>query len=105
LWERNVGFIIFDKKLDISWWKTCNQIDHILIVRRRHSSILNIRSFRIAGCDIDHCLVVAKVRERLTVSKQSTHRLCTEMFSLEKLKGVEDKKQSSQVVVCLATGP
>jgi hypothetical protein len=47
---------------------THNQTDHVLIDRRQHSSILDIRSFRGADCDTDHYLVVAKVRERLAVS-------------------------------------
>jgi hypothetical protein len=42
--------------------KTHNQTDHVLLDRKRHSSILNVRSFRAADCDIDHYLVVAKVR-------------------------------------------
>jgi len=46
--------------------KTHNQIDHMLIDRRWHSSILDLRSFRRADCDTDHCLVVAIVRERFT---------------------------------------
>jgi hypothetical protein len=50
--------------------KTHNQTDHILIDRRRHSSILDVRSFRGADCDSDHYLVVAKVRKRLAVSKR-----------------------------------
>jgi endonuclease/exonuclease/phosphatase family metal-dependent hydrolase len=50
--------------------KTHNQIDHILMDRRRHSSILDVRSFRAADYDNDHYMVVAEVRERLAVSKQ-----------------------------------
>jgi endonuclease/exonuclease/phosphatase family metal-dependent hydrolase len=39
--------------------KTHNQIDHILVDRRRHSSVLHVQSFRAADCDTDHYLVVA----------------------------------------------
>jgi hypothetical protein len=49
--------------------QTHNQIGHILIDRRLHSSTLDVRSFREPDCDTDHYLVVAKVRERLAVSK------------------------------------
>jgi hypothetical protein len=42
--------------------KTHNHIDHILIERRRHSSILDNRLFRAADCDNDNYLVVAKAR-------------------------------------------
>jgi hypothetical protein len=36
-----------------------NKFDHVSTDRRRHSSILNVRSFRGADCDTDHYLVVA----------------------------------------------
>jgi hypothetical protein len=61
---------------------THNQIDHILIDRRRHSSILDVRSFRGADCDA-HYLVVAKVRKRLAVSKQMVKKMDMERFNLK----------------------
>jgi hypothetical protein len=36
--------------------QTNKQIEHILIGRRRHSSILHVRSFRGTDCGNDHCL-------------------------------------------------
>jgi endonuclease/exonuclease/phosphatase family metal-dependent hydrolase len=54
--------------------KTHNQIDHGLIGRRWHSSILDVRSFREADCDTDHYMVVAKVRKRLAVIKHAATR-------------------------------
>jgi hypothetical protein len=73
--------------------KTRYQIDHILIGRRQHSSVLDVRLFRAADCDPDHCLVVAKIRGRLAVSKQTLHRVHMEKFNLNKLNKVEDKEQ------------
>jgi hypothetical protein len=61
-------------------------IDHILIDRRRHSIVLDVRSFRAADCDTDHYLVVATIRERLAVSKQGSYRFHLERFGLKKLK-------------------
>jgi hypothetical protein len=68
-------------------------LEPILIDKRRHSSILDVRSFRPADCDTDHYLVVEKVRERLAVSKQTTHRVPMERFNLKKLNEVEDKER------------
>jgi hypothetical protein len=42
---------------------THNQIDNILIDRRRHSSVFDVRSFRTADCDTNHYLVMENIRE------------------------------------------
>jgi hypothetical protein len=63
--------------------KTHNQIGHILVDRSRHSKILYVCSFRAGDCDSDHYLVVAKVRERLAVNKQRSHRFHRDRFNLK----------------------
>jgi hypothetical protein len=72
--------------------KVHTQIDHILIARQKHSSILDIWSFREADCDTDHSLVVAQIRERLAV-KQRLRRFHMEMLNLKKLNEVESKEK------------
>jgi hypothetical protein len=57
-----------------SYCVPCIQIVPLLIDRRRHSSILDIQSFKVAVCDTDHCLVVAKFQERLAVNEQELKR-------------------------------
>jgi hypothetical protein len=54
--------------------KTHNWIDHKLIDRRWHLSILNVWPFRGGDSDTDHYLVIANVWERLAVSKQEAQK-------------------------------
>jgi hypothetical protein len=61
--------------------KTHNQIDDILIDRRWHSSVHDVRSFRAADCVTDRYLVVPKVRESLAVGTQTMH-----IFHMERFK-------------------
>jgi hypothetical protein len=64
---------------------THNHVDHVLTDRRRHSSILDVRSFRGADSDTDQYLLVANVRERLAVSKRAAQKIDTERFILKDL--------------------
>jgi hypothetical protein len=56
-------------------------------------NVLDVRSYKAADCDTDQYLVGAKVRGRLAVNKQRSHRFCMERFNLKKLYEVEDKEQ------------
>jgi hypothetical protein len=64
-----------------------------LIDRRRHSSILDVRSFRSADSDIDKYLVVAKFREALAVSKNQHTQFIWRSSISKKLKEVGGKEQ------------
>jgi hypothetical protein len=43
---------------------------------------------RAANCDTDYYLVVARVRERLAVSKQTTQRVHMDRFNLKYVHGL-----------------
>jgi len=55
--------------------------------------MLDLRFFKAADCDADYYLVVAKVRERLAVSKQKAQKFNVERFKLRKLNELEIRKQ------------
>jgi hypothetical protein len=70
-----------------------NEIDNILIEWGRHSSAPDVRSFIAADCDTDHYLVVAKLRERPAVTKQTTHRVHMARLNLKKINELGYKEQ------------
>jgi hypothetical protein len=74
-------------------WKTHLQIDHSLVDRRRHSNVLDVRTFRAADCDSDHYLVVANFWQRIAVNKQRSHRFHMKRINLKKINHVKGKKQ------------
>jgi hypothetical protein len=73
--------------------KMHNQTDNVLTDKRQYSRILDVRSFRGADCDTDHYLDVAKVRERLAVSKKATQKIDMERFNVKKLNEGDVKEQ------------
>jgi hypothetical protein len=52
-----------------------------LIEWKKHSSVPDVRSFKGADCDTDHYQMVAKVRETVAMSKETTYG-----FHMEGLK-------------------
>jgi hypothetical protein len=70
-----------------------NQIYHALTDKRWHSSIADVQSFRRADCYTDHYLMVAKVSEKLSGSKQAVQKFDKERFDLKRLNDVEVKEQ------------
>jgi hypothetical protein len=73
--------------------KIHNQIDHILIDRCRHSSLVDVQSFTAAESDTDHYLEMEKFRQRLAVNKQRLHRFHMKRLNLKKLNEVKGKEQ------------
>jgi hypothetical protein len=55
----------------------------------------------VADCNSDHYLVVAKVRERLAVSKRMVKTMDVERFNLKQLNWEEVKEQSRQSKISL----
>jgi hypothetical protein len=79
--------------MDNSRWEIHNQIDYILIYRRRHSSVLDVKSFKAADCDTDQYLLVAKVEGRQAENKKRSDRFHIERFNLKKLNEAEGKEK------------
>jgi hypothetical protein len=77
---------------------TQNQIDHVLIDRRRHSSTLEVRSVREADRDTDRHVAAVKLWDRLAVSKRAAQKVDTERFNVKKLNE-GDVKEQYQVTV------
>lgn len=74
--------------------RTKNQIDHILINNRRKSSITDIRTFRGADIGSDHYLLIAKLKERISVVK--TNKSLVNKINIEQLKIPEKQMEYMQ---------
>ena len=56
-------------------------------------SVPDVRTFRGAECNPDHCQMVAKLREKQAVGKHTIQKFEAERFSFRKLNELEVRKQ------------
>ena len=61
----------------------------VLVDRRWHSSILDLRSFKGTDCDADHHFVFAHFRKRLSVNKRAAQKFRKERLNPKNLSDVE----------------
>jgi hypothetical protein len=59
----------------------------------KHSNTSDVCSFKGADCDTDLYLVLAKLRERISVSKRARQKFDLDRFDLKKLEDVEVKEK------------
>ena len=71
-----------------------NQAANIIVrsVNFDGSKHLVVRCLRGADCDLDHYLVFAKVKERLSVSKQEAQKFHVDGLNRKKLSKMENRK-------------
>jgi hypothetical protein len=61
--------------------------------------VLDVRNFRGAACNPDHCQVVAKFRENMAVGKQATQKFDAERFNLRKLNEQLEVRKQFQIKI------
>jgi hypothetical protein len=72
----------------------CNKIDHVLINKRRVSTITNVRTLRGPNCDSDHYLVRTKIRQRISKVEEGTYRRSRKR-DVTKLQNPEKKNEKN----------
>ena len=78
------------------WWKfaCCLGVDVIdLRINQEMILISNRKQEKGTDCNTDHYLVVAKVRRRFAVNKQTPLKFDVERFNIMKLRKLQDRKQ------------
>ena len=78
---------------------THNQIDHVLIDKRRQSSIIHVRSLRGAECDTDHHLVVVTIQDRLSLETGKKQNLVSVMYNLNKLRDDQIREKYQTILL------
>src|SRR5215469_12338064 len=75
----------------------CNQIDHVLINKRRASTITDVCTLRGPNCDSDHYLVRTKIRQRISKVEEGTHRR-SRKWNVTKLQNPDIKNRYEKYI-------
>lgn len=76
--------------------KTCTQIDHVMITRRRQSSLKDVRTYRGACADSDHYMVTATIRQKLKRTAKAGNSEIK--WDIEELHSLNIRKRYSEEV-------
>lgn len=75
--------------------KNYTQIDHILINKRKQSSISDVRTYRGACADTDHYMVTATVKQKIRKAAKTTNKIPT----WNKRKLTNEEKRNEYVIM------
>ncbi|KAF2895199.1 hypothetical protein ILUMI_10971 [Ignelater luminosus] len=70
---------------------TSNQIDHILITEKRAAYITDVSSYRGTSLQTGHCLVIAKIRQK--VMKEKKQKIQEQKWAVEMLENEQIRKE------------
>lgn len=78
-----------------------SQIDHLLVCKRKQSSVMDVRTYRGACADSDHFMVVAKIIQKIKNSKKN--KVNGHKWDVEKMSDTKIKDNYIENVVSLLT--
>jgi len=73
----------------------CNQIDRVLISKRRASTITDVRTLRGPNCNSDHYLVRTKIRQRINEVEEGAYR--SRKWDVTKLQNPDIKNKYKRI--------
>jgi len=76
--------------------RTVNQIDHLLVNKRRAAIVGDVKTMREANCDSDHFLIRTTIRHQIsrTYQKKQKYKL---RWDIHKLENKDKKKRISRI--------
>jgi hypothetical protein len=74
-----------------------NQIDHVLINKRRASSVMDVKTYRSPNCDSDHYLKRVEIRQQINVTNEGRCKKPI-IWDVNKLREPQIRRQHEQEI-------